>query len=258
MYLSVDIGGTKTLIALFSRHGRVIRRYKFQTADTLEKFTQDLRYGLLQFTKYDVISVTVAVPGIVQKNCSITLGNRDWGVFSLMDEVRSVFSCPIYFENDANLATIFESYGLKGRTVFLTFSTGVGGGVADDGVLLPESGAFEPGHIFYTYNGITAEWEDIAAASALEKAYEMKPITDVRGVNFMQDIARRVYLGIPDIIETYEPDSIILGGPLGKIFKYYVKFLPKTDAKYRQPKRPLDSVIYGCYLYSKLMEQAEE
>ena len=32
MYLAIDIGGTKTLIALFSKRGRVVQRRKFKTA----------------------------------------------------------------------------------------------------------------------------------------------------------------------------------------------------------------------------------
>ena len=92
-------------------------------------------------------------PGIVQKNCSVRFGNRDWGTFSLVDTLQGIFSCPIYFENDGNLAAIYESHRLPGKTVFLTFSTGIGGGIAERGHLLPESDEFEPGDKIYTFNG---------------------------------------------------------------------------------------------------------
>ena len=68
----------------------------------------------------------------------------------------------------------------------------------------------------------------------------------------MSEIAERVYLGLPDIVAKYSPDTIILGGPLGKIFNQYEKYLPKIDGvRCRRPKRPLESVIYGCYLFGK-------
>ena len=68
----------------------------------------------------------------------------------------------------------------------------------------------------------------------------------------MEDIAKRVYLGLPDIVKKYHPDTIVLGGPLGKIFKLYSKHLPSIpNVKYRRPKRPTESVIYGCYLFAK-------
>jgi predicted NBD/HSP70 family sugar kinase len=135
MYLAIDIGGTKTLIAAFSRSGRVVRRLKFKTAQNKDKFLLDLLRNLVVFEKYQIETVVVAIPGTVQKNCSVSLGNRDWGTFSLLKPLKELFSCPIYFENDANLATIYESHRLHGRTIFLTFSTGIGGGIADNGVL---------------------------------------------------------------------------------------------------------------------------
>ncbi|MDO4507937.1 MAG: ROK family protein [Candidatus Saccharibacteria bacterium] len=252
MYLAIDIGGTKTLIALFTKHGRVIRRFKFRTAWKKEKFISDLVSALENFSRYSVRSVTVAIPGIVQKNCSVRLGNRDWGDFSLLPDLKNLFDCPIYFENDASLASVYESSGIPGKTVFLTFSTGIGGGIAENGKLLPSSAGFEPGHWIYEYNGKEAEWEDIAAASALGKFYHVDTATELRGKATMMDVAKRIELGVSDIIKKYSPDTIILGGPLGKIFRLYVKYLPKfKKVKYRRPKRPLESVIYGCYLYSK-------
>lgn len=252
MYLAIDVGGTKTLIALFSERGRVVRRLKFKTAWKKERFVSDLLKNLQEFLKYNITSVVVAIPGVVQKNCSVTLGNRDWGKFSLLKDLSNLFDCPVHFENDANLAAIFESSGLKGRTVFLTFSTGIGGGVAENGRLCPDSSKLEPGHVIYEYGGKEAEWEDIAAASALERVYHVDAATELRGKSAMEDVATRVYLGLPDIVRKYAPDTIVLGGPLGKIFRLYVKYLPKIPGvRYRRPKRPLESVIYGCYIFAK-------
>ena len=209
--------------------------------------------NLKSFDRNDLRAITVAVPGVVQKNCSVRFGNRDWGWVDLFSPISNLFECPVFFENDANLAAAYESYRLPGKTVFLTFSTGIGGGVAERGQILPESSSFEPGHKIYSIDGESLEWEDIAAASALEKHFRVKYATDLRKKDAMKEVARRVALGLPDIISAYAPDNIVLGGPLGKIFKLYVKFLPKfgSSMKYRRPKRPLESVIYGCFLYSK-------
>ena len=251
MYLAIDIGGTKTLIALFSKRGRVLKKQKFRTARGFNRFVEDLKKNLGSFKKRRIKAVVVAIPGTVQKNCSAELGNRDWGKIDLLTPIKSLFDCPIYFENDANLASIYESYGLKGKTIFLTFSTGIGGGIAENGKILPESKKFEPGHVIYEYNGKKAEWEDIAASSALEKAYHVDLATDIRGKKAHQDIANRVALGLYDIVDKHHPNTIVLGGPLGKVFRLYSKYLPKLGVRYRRPKRPLESVIYGCYIFGK-------
>ncbi len=253
MYLAIDIGGTKTLIALFSRYGRVLRRFKFKTAKEAGDFIGDLRQNLLPFQKYKIQAITVAIPGLVQKNYSVKFGNRNWDEIDIFTPINELFNCPIFFENDASLATLYESHRFKGRTVFLTFSTGIGGGVAEKGMILPESSKFEPGHQVYEFDGIRAEWEDIAAASAIEKRFKVEYATDIRDKRALEEIGRRIHLGLPDIVAKYKPKNIIIGGPMGKIFKLYVKYIPKiSGVVYRRPKRPLESVIYGCYLYAKL------
>ena len=256
MYLGIDIGGTKTLIALFTRRGRIIRRKKFRTPQGSNTFIRELENNLAVFTKYKVRSVVVAIPGVVQNNYSVKFGNRKWDDIDLFTPIKNLFDCSIWFENDANLAVLFESYRLSGKTVFLTFSTGIGGGVAEKNHILPESNQFEPGHKLYQYNGQVKEWEDIAAASAIENYYHVDRATNLRKRPVLEDIAKRIYLGLPDIVKEYHPDTIILGGPMGKIFRLYVKYLPcDLGVKFRRPKRPNESVIYGCYLYAKQKER---
>ena len=64
MYLAVDIGGTKTLIALFSRRGRVIRKRKFKTAQGSKTFINDLVDNLEDFKKYKIPYLLLAVQGL--------------------------------------------------------------------------------------------------------------------------------------------------------------------------------------------------
>lgn len=252
MYLAIDIGGTKTLIAAFSKHGKIIRKAKFKTAEESETFINDLVSHLKAFQSYQITTVVVAIPGLVQKNYSVKFGNRDWDGIDLFTPIKSLFDCPIYFENDANLATLYEAHGLRGKTIFLTFSTGIGGGIVENGKILPESASFEPGHVKYAYSGKVAEWEDIASAKAIEEFYNVDKATNLKTREAMKDIAKRIYLGLPDIVEAYRPRRIVLGGPLGKIFMSYFIYLPKRlGVSLRRPKRPLESVIYGCYLYGK-------
>ena len=256
MYLAIDIGGTKTLIALFSRRGRVIRRRKFKTAKGSRTFLEELSQNLAAFKIFKVRSIVVAIPGLVQKNYSVKFGNRNWDDIDIFTPINSLFNCPILFENDASLATLFESFRLPGKTVFLTFSTGIGGGVAEKNRILPESASFEPGHKMYMYNGEIKEWEDIASAKAIENYYHVDYATNLRKKEILQDIAKRISLGLPDIIRQYVPTTIVLGGPIGKIFRLYTKYLPEMkDVRLKRPKRPNESVIYGCYLYAKQKEQ---
>ena len=64
MYLGVDIGGTKTLIALFSRRGLILKKIKFKTAQGSKTFLNDLKNNLIEFKKYKICSIAVAIPGL--------------------------------------------------------------------------------------------------------------------------------------------------------------------------------------------------
>ena len=159
--------------------------------------------------------------------------------------------------NDADLATLFESGFYKGKVIYLTFSTGIGGGIAKDGVVQKSSASFEPGHVLYHFGDSDREWEKLASAKALKNLFR----TSVRKItkkSSFDAIAFRLSLGLVSIINTYHPDIIVIGGPLGLIFKNIHPYLkdylfPKVNSLPRlvKAKRPEESTIYGCYLYGK-------
>jgi predicted NBD/HSP70 family sugar kinase len=174
-----------------------------------------------------------------------------------------LFNCKIFFVNDANLATLYEASRPNcnaGKSIYLTFSTGIGGGIAKDGkLLLKASDAFEPGHIKYSYNGHSLEWEDIAAAKPLVSLYKVKTLQDaVLDDARLEDLVDRLSLGLLDIIVSESPDTIIIGGPICFIYDKFIQSLEanlraklQATPKFKKAHRPTESVIYGAYLYSK-------
>ena len=268
MFLAIDIGGTKTLLALFSRHGFCLRRQKFDTSHSGAKFVEDLTHNLQTFlpqrTRQKILATTVAIPGVVKiehNSYSFKFGNLEWQNINLLSPIKSLVSGKIFFANDANLATLYEStrFGRKSaKSVYLTFSTGIGGGVAQNGQLTPGSATFEPGHVKYEYNNKRLEWEDIASAKTLSETYH-SPLKGLRLDSVaINDLVTRLSLGLIDILETESPELLIIGGPLGYLLKKFKKPLLKSLRssiqnlpKIKRAKKPEESVIYGAYLYSK-------
>lgn len=271
MYLAIDIGGTKTLLALFSPHGLRLKRLKFPTNSSPTAFAKALHLHLKEFLsspfcRRHVRAITVAIPGVVKiepNSCSFKFGNLDWPHIDLIAPIKNLFSCKIFFANDANLATLYESTRFSRRhhkSVYLTFSTGIGGGIATHGKLAKSSDAFEPGHIKYTYKNHTLEWEDIASAKALNAAYGCDSLRDlVLDDATLEDLLTRLSLGLIDIIDQESPELLIIGGPLAFLFRKIKKPLLeklRADAsshmfKLKKARRPTDSTIYGAYLYAK-------
>lgn len=268
MFLSIDIGGTKTLIALFSSRGSLLKTFKFPTPKDPPLFLKTLTNALTSFfelknEKLRPKAITIAVPGTIkieQKNCSVTCENLGWTNFNLLTPIKQLFSCQIFLANDANLATLYEISHIHTtkKTIYLTFSTGIGGGIAKDGRLSSSSDAFEPGHKVYSFENANLEWEDIASAKILSQIY-CSPLKSLKLTpEIKTDIISRLSLGISDIIKSESPEILIIGGPLGYIINRLKRPLINSLKNILNPlpkiikaHRPEQSVIYGAYLYSK-------
>lgn len=261
MYLLIDIGGTKTLLSIANQAGELLHSVKFPTLADQNLFAKNLMQQIrTNFALSDIKAIGVAVPGIVENNKIKMLGNLPWKNFDIAKLLKDELGAPAYVENDANLAALAEAKRLPGRTIYLTFSTGIGGGIVEDGVLSPKYRNFEPGHEVYNYEGEKSEWEDLAAAKPFKEHYG-KYVQDIEEKDVWQkEVPAKISLGLIPIIKEFKPDRFIFGGPLGFQLDRYRKPLRKIlqdafpgkhlprlyIAKYDQ-----FSVIQGCLLYVK-------
>lgn len=270
MYLCIDIGGTKTLIALFSQAGELLHSIKFPTNQDINGFETDLAKHLSRLfadqpLDAPVRAVSVGVAAPIKNTQPVFFPNLAWPKdhrlhSRLENRLKTFTSAPIYFINDASSSAMFEAQNFLGTSIFLTFSTGIGGGIVEDGQLSLDSDLFEPGHWRYSYKSQKdAEWEHIASANALLRDYG-QIASKITGEDAFQDIASRVSLGLIDIIQEYKPAQIIIGGALGpqltNLHPYLKEILkqalPDTNLPNLIPaKSPFESVIHGCFLHAK-------
>ncbi len=263
MYLCIDIGGTKTLVALLDQSGKILHSVRFATVADQNIFYNNLLQQIrVNFVFSNIKAISIAMPGVIKRNQAIWLGNLPWHNFDLAALLHRDLggTFPIYLENDANLAALSEARHCTGRTLYLTFSTGIGGGIVEDGQLVKRYADFEPGHTEYIWDRQQLEWEDIAAASAIHKKYG-RLVSDITDDDIWRDVTARITLGLAPLITSLKPDRIIFGGPLGLMLGSYRKLLRKRLAAELPAKVPLPrlhtakyqdlSVIYGCYYYAK-------
>lgn len=276
MYLAIDIGGTKTLLTLFSSFGRRVKSFKFPTDKDPELFIYYLNDHLSSFLVTargkSVKAVVVAFPGIIEDNKPVYAPNLpNWNKnFNFSAEfakcIKNLFrhngyNPPIFYENDGRLGAFYECHKYKGKTVYLTFGTGIGGGIIKDGKFVKTSQPFEPGHRTYPFNDKIYEWEKIASSRAIRAAHEDRDVTKIHDRATLKDIALRLSLGIADIIREQQPDQIVLSGPLAEVFPGFHRYLYRLlrasiDGNTKIPplkaaKHPQESVVYGAYLYAK-------
>ena len=200
------------------------------------------------------------MPGVVKDNKCPKLANLPWKNFDIAKKLNKDFGKPVFVENDANLGALGEARKNPEKNLYFTFSTGIGGGVVSDGKILKKYQDFEPGHYLYTYHGQKKEWEDFAAASAVNQKYG-KLVSEINDRASWDDITDRILLGLAPLTASIKPDRIIFGGPLGLALPRYRRQLRKKLSRELPKNVQMPalikarhgqfSVIQGCYLYAK-------
>ncbi|MBR3257010.1 ROK family protein [Candidatus Saccharibacteria bacterium] len=273
MFLSIDIGGTKTLLALFSSRGFLLKSLKFSTPSAPDSFLSSLKSNLLNFFPFDLKNltslkaVTIAFPGIIkpeQNFYTVSCENLGWKNLDLISPIKSLFSCPVFFANDADLATLHETSKVAKKfkkVIYLTFSTGIGGGISENGLLSPRSASFEPGHKKYLWNGRLEEWEDFASAKALS-AHFSSPLNSLHITpKVSTEIISRLLPGLLEIISSESPNLIIIGGSLSYVLRALLPALKSSLASslapnaslpsFKKSTNPSLSVARGAFIFSK-------
>jgi len=268
MYIAIDIGGTKTLLALFSERGRLLKRLKMKSYPEQDKWLSELNKFLprvLPLRRSTVNAITISYPGVIENGHPKVAPNlKGWDGKYIEAVIKSLFiskgvNCKIYYKNDADLGALYECYNYNGFSLYLTFGTGIGGGMVKNHHLAKDSASFEPGHMMKSYKGKRLEWEKIASSKAIRAANDDLDVTKITNKKALEDVACRMALGLSTLIKEHQPDQIILSGPITEVFPGFYDTLVKLlraslPTSYDIPKiyaakRPQESVIYGAYLY---------
>ena len=269
MYLGIDIGGTKTLVASLSDDGTITESVKFPTPVLYEDFITELAKAVASLTTKDFQAGAIAAPGALDRHRGIVrkFGNLGWLNVSLVTDVEAVAHCPIHMENDAKLAALSEakhqpSYS---RVLYVTISTGIGYGLVVDGIIDPNVGDAGGRGLLVEYHGELVAWESFAGGRAITETYGKKAgeITDKKA---WESIARNLTPGLLELIAIMEPEVVVIGGGAGQHLARFHDPLVADLKKHETPMlsippfvlaaHPEDAVIYGCYELAKLHHHA--
>jgi len=151
MYIAVDIGGTQLRAAIYPLDGLTPMRVeriptKDPSSSTLERLESLIE--TLWPTDVAVSAIGVAAPGAIDPYQGVLLSVANiqgWENLPLRQILGNRFQTPVGIGNDANLAALGEwQYGAgqgHHHLIYLTISTGIGGGVIiDDQLLLGHRG----------------------------------------------------------------------------------------------------------------------
>lgn len=238
MIVGVDLGGTQVRVAVARSDGKIVGSARTRTAllggphqvvEWTARQVERLRAG------QPVRSVGVGAPGPTNPERGILVNPPNlpgWKNVPLGAMLGEALGCPVHVENDANLAALGEFQRGAGRgtrtMVYVTWSTGVGGGLILDGRLFSgaHGSAGEIGHTILDPDGPLDSCgqrgcvEVFCGGRALarqtgESALELFQAA-AAGDHEAEMIVRRAatYMGyaLINLTNLFDPEVIVLGG----------------------------------------------
>ena len=204
--LGIDLGGTKFIVGLVDREGQVVaRRYCETEADEgpsavlarlIDAATQLLTAEDIDRSR--VATVGVAAPGPIDSRAGLVTSPPNlpgWHDVPLAELIQAELGLPTALENDANAAALAEHRFGAGRgadnMIYVTASTGIGGGFILDGRLYTGAtgGAAEVGHMTILPQGPLCGCGNRGCLEALAS-----------GTAIAREARERMIRGVPTII----------------------------------------------------------
>lgn len=246
--IGIDIGGTKVAMVLTDERGRIIESRDFPT-----------RYGRnSKLCVYEIIenihslkesrklaAIGIGTPGPVDPRSGKIPWSPNlpgWEGIPVCRTLTQKFKAPVFIENDANAAALAEKNFGSGRNsseiIYITISTGIGGGLILNGKLYSGHAfsAGELGHMTIVPDGnrcncgkrgcLEAHASGTAirrlAKRLIKKSLEAKQVKEAaeRGDRFakkiLQEAGYYLGIGIGNLINLLNPQLIVLGGGVMK------------------------------------------
>ena len=254
--VGVDLGGTKIYTALVDLEGNIIKEKAVETLAfegenaVMGRIIDTINYVIDGSEKNLIKSIGIGSPGPldVKNGVIIENSNLPFKNFEIVKTIRETYDLPTYLDNDANVATLGEFMFGAGKgtenMVFITASTGIGGGAVIHGKLFrgTTGNALEIGHTIVANEGPRCGCGNIGCAEALgsgtaigKRAKEavatnvetsLKNYENVTSKEVFKEaangdrVAKNIletslnYLGIAvaNTITNFDPEKVVIGG----------------------------------------------
>lgn len=254
--VGVDLGGTKIYTALVDLEGNIIREKTVETLANegeqavMGRIIDTINYVIDETDKDLIRSIGIGSPGPLDVKNGIIVENSNlpFKNFAIVKTIKETYDLPTYLDNDANVATLGEFMFGAGKgtenMIFITASTGIGGGAVLNGRLFrgATGNALEVGHTIVSTEGPRCGCGNVGCAEAFGsgtaigkrakeavasnvettlKNYEYVTSKEVfkeaaNGDRVAKDILESslTYLGIAvaNTITNFDPEKVVIGG----------------------------------------------
>lgn len=269
LILGVDLGGTKILTAVTDSQGKILSRDHSVTPArdgpeaVLESILESAHRALegAEVAMSALACAGVGAPGLIDPRQGMVFTSPHlpgWRDVPLRDMVEERLGRKAFLVNDANAAALGELHFGAARGarnfIYVTLSTGIGGGIVIDGELYSGTigAAGEVGHMTIDDRGPLCNcgnrgcWETLASGTALAREARQRIEEGVatsileyargdaakvtaqavhsaarQGDGLAQELIARtgyyVGVGLANLINIFNPELIVIGGGLSNI-----------------------------------------
>lgn len=265
--IGVDLGGTQVRAALVDASGRLLARAAEPTDKlggpqaVLQQMLRLIHQVSTGVGLASVPAIGISAPGPLDAQAGVILDIPTlpgWVNIPIRDWVSQTLNKPVTLTNDGVAAAIGEWKFGAGRGysdfVYVTVSTGIGGGVISDGrvlhgrrqlaghighmTILPGGafctcgnqgcweaqasgtalGHYARGEARHAPQSLLAQWGDRVGA---KEVFEAAQSGDVLAKNIVDRQARLLGIGIVNLLHLYSPETVVVGGGVSHGFAQF-------------------------------------
>src|SRR3989338_112226 len=205
MILGIDIGGTKTLLAVFEQDKpKILEELKIETPKDYSALMVAIEAAKGKLKNSDFVAVVTGVPGLLDRvrGVALAFGTLPWTNVPITADLKRIFNADVIIENDSKLAGLSEAHLVKdkyNKVLYVTICTGISSALVVNGVLDPETRDSETGQLTLEHEGKMKNWEDIASGRSFVEMFGKK-VKDITDQSQLDTIAHNIALGLINLI----------------------------------------------------------
>jgi predicted NBD/HSP70 family sugar kinase len=265
--IGIELSVTHLTGILTDLEDQIIAEYSIQLTQrdfpfVLEEMNKAIHTLMLQApsSPHGIVGIGVGVPGMVNGEGTILFApNLGWERIPLKTILEESFAIPVTIDNEANAGAEGELHYGAGidirHLIYISAGMGIGSGIIIDGELYKGARGYagETGHMTIEANGRKCScgnrgcWELYASEITYADQSRHLPAHSTSDLipyalqqnqeilNLYSEIGRYLGIGITNIVNSFNPELIIIGGPLAEAKEWLETSLQQVVAERTLP-----------------------
>jgi len=224
---------------ILAEDDKALEEHDVQTVTSL---MVDMIHGLMRQappSPYGIIGIGIGVPGMVDEDGTVLFApNLGWEMVPLQQQLEDELGLPVTIDNEANAGAQGELRFGAGQDarhlLYISAGSGIGSGIIINGELYKGARGYagESGHMSIEADGRECTcgnrgcWELYASEKSYDNKNGILPSKNTfelvhhaelghqETIRHFEELGRYLGVGITNLVNGFNPQSVIIGGPL--------------------------------------------